>query len=172
MIQSFNGKCPRWGKDCYIAENATLIGDVVLGDHVSIWPNVVLRADINSIIIGKGSNVQDGSVIHGDPSKETRIGSGVTIGHMVHIHGAVIEDNVIVGSTSVILDGAHVHTETIIGAGSLVVPRQIVESGVLMTGRPATVKRLLTQEDKAHIRVNAQDYVEMSAQYLKEASSR
>lgn len=170
MIQSFNGKSPSLGKNVYIHESAVVIGDVTLGDDVSIWPNAVIRGDMNAITIGARTNVQDGSVIHVAPTIPTHIGSDVTIGHLVHLHGCIIHDHVIVGSTAVILDGAEIHSDVIVGAGSLVVPRTQVESGVLMTGSPASVKRMLSDQDKAHIRLNAQEYVRIHEEYLKEES--
>lgn len=170
MIQRFQGKSPKLGQNVYIAPSAIVIGDVTLGDDVSIWPNAVLRGDIQSIVVGQGSNIQDGSVIHVDPNIPTVIGQGVTVGHMVHIHGATIGDHVIIGSTAVILDGAHIHRETIVGAGSLVVPRQEIPSHVLMTGRPAQVKRALTDTDLAHIRENALEYIRLNRLYSQEES--
>lgn len=170
MIQTYLGKTPKIGKNCFIHETAVVIGDVTLGDDVTIWPHAVLRGDMNAITIGNQTNIQDGSVIHVAPSIPTHIGSNVTIGHLVHIHGATLHDHVIVGSTAVVLDGAEIHSDVIIGAGSLIVPRSIVESGVLMTGSPATIKRKLSEKDLEHIRLNANEYVNLGENFRKMAS--
>lgn len=166
MIQAFKDKKPMIGQNVYIHPTAVIIGDVSLGDDCSIWPNVVIRGDVGSIVIGNGCNVQEGSVIHVNPQSKVEIGKHVTIGHMVHIHGASIHDNVLVGSGSIILDDVWIQSEVIIAAGSLVTPRTQVEPRVLMTGSPARVKRALTDKDLQHIYENASEYVTLKDEYL------
>jgi carbonic anhydrase/acetyltransferase-like protein (isoleucine patch superfamily) len=168
MIIPFRNKTPIIGKNVYIAESATIIGDVTLGDDVSIWPSAVLRGDVNPIVIGKGSNVQDGAVIHVDPDTKVFIGENVTIGHLAHIHGATIHNNVLIGSTSTVLDNSVIHSNNLIAAGALVSPRTIIESGYLVVGLPAIIKRPLKPSEIEHITWNAQEYVNLKNEYLNE----
>lgn len=167
MIQNYKNFKPQIGKNCYIAETASVIGEVILGDNVSIWPGASLRGDMGRIIIGNNSNVQDGSVLHCMPGVPCVIGDYVTIGHLAHVHSATIKDRVIIGSTSVILDQAVVESDVIVGAGSLVTPRKVMPSGSMIMGSPATVKRELTEDEKKHITHNAQEYVDLIEGYTK-----
>jgi len=168
MIVTFRNKTPKLGKNVYIAETATVIGDVTLGDDVSIWPSAVIRGDVNTIVIGKGSNVQDGAVIHVDPDTKVNIGEYVTIGHLAHVHGATIHNNVLIGSTSTVLDNAIIHSNNLIAAGALVSPRTIIESGNLVVGLPAVSKRALKESEIEHIQWNAEEYVNLKNEYLNE----
>lgn len=168
MIVTFRNKTPKLGKNVYIAETATVIGDVTLGDDVSIWPSAVIRGDVNTIVIGKGSNVQDGAVIHVDPDTKVYIGENVTIGHLAHVHGATIHNNVLIGSTSTVLDNAIIHSNNLIAAGALVSPRTVIESGNLIVGLPAVSKRALKESEIEHIKWNAEEYVNLKNEYLNE----
>jgi len=168
MIVTFRNKTPKLGKNVYIAETATVIGDVTLGDDVSIWPSAVIRGDVNTIVIGKGSNVQDGAVIHVDPDTKVNIGENVTIGHLAHVHGATIHNNVLIGSTSTVLDNAIIHSNNLIAAGALVSPRTVIESGNLVVGLPAVSKRALKESEIEHIQWNAEEYVNLKNEYLNE----
>ncbi|HET6784767.1 MAG TPA: gamma carbonic anhydrase family protein [Erysipelotrichaceae bacterium] len=168
MIVTFRNKTPKLGKNVYIAETATVIGDVTLGDDVSIWPSAVIRGDVNTIVIGKGSNVQDGAVIHVDPDTKVTIGENVTIGHLAHVHGATIHNNVLIGSTSTVLDNAIIHSNNLIAAGALVSPRTVIESGNLVVGLPASSKRALKESEIEHIQWNAEEYVNLKNEYLNE----
>ncbi len=168
MILTFRNKTPKLGKNVYIAETATVIGDVTLGDDVSIWPSAVIRGDVNTIVIGKGSNVQDGAVIHVDPDTKVHIGENVTIGHLAHVHGATIHNNVLIGSTSTVLDNAIIHSNNLIAAGALVSPRTVIESGNLIVGLPAVSKRALKESEIEHIKWNAEEYVNLKNEYLNE----
>jgi len=170
MIQSFNGISPTIGKNVYIAETAVVIGNVHIGDDCSIWPSTVIRGDMNSITIGHHTNVQDGAVIHVAPDRPTIIGSNVTIGHLAHIHGAQIEDEVLIGSSSIVLDGAYIETHSVIAAGALIVPRTRIASLSLMTGLPALCKRQITDLEIEHIRLNASEYVLLKDKYLIDAT--
>lgn len=138
LIKSVRGFTPEFGKRCYLAENATIIGDVIMGDDCSVWFNAVLRGDVNSIRIGKRVNIQDGSTIHTTFNESVaEIGDDVTIGHNVVVHGARIESNVLVGIGSVLLDNAVVHSNTIVAAGSVVLENSILEPNSLYAGTPA-----------------------------------
>lgn len=166
MLIPFRNKTPKIGKNVYIAETATIIGDVTIGDDVSIWPSAVIRGDVNPIVIGCGSNIQDGAVIHVDPDTKVFIGNYVTIGHLAHIHGATIHNYVLVGSTSTVLDNSVIQSNNLIAAGALVSPRTQIESGHLVVGLPASIKRALKQSEIEHIAWNAEEYINLKNEYL------
>jgi gamma-carbonic anhydrase len=165
MIQPYRGQWPKLGKNVYIAPTASVIGNVTLGDDVSVWPSAVLRGDMAPIVIGDRTNIQDGAVIHTDTHSPTTIGSDVTIGHLAHIHGATIERETLIGSTSTILDLAVVETHAMVAAGALVAPRARVPSGQLVAGIPAVIKRPLRPEEITHIVANAAEYLILKAGY-------
>ena len=138
LIKSVRGFTPKWGKDCFFAENATLIGDLVLGDNCSVWFNTVLRGDVNTIHIGDRVNIQAGSVLHTLYQKSTiKIGNDVTIGHNAIVHGADVDDGALIGMGSTLLDYAHIGEGAIIAAGSVVLSHTIVEPYTLWAGVPA-----------------------------------
>ncbi|WP_297090768.1 gamma carbonic anhydrase family protein [uncultured Draconibacterium sp.] len=138
IIRELNNKTPKVGKDCFLAETATLIGDVEIGDNCSIWYSAVLRGDVHYIKIGNNSNVQDNATIHATYKKNpTNIGSNVTIAHGAIIHGCTLQDNVMIGMNAVILDNAVVESNSIVAAGSVVTKGTIVESGSVYAGVPA-----------------------------------
>jgi carbonic anhydrase/acetyltransferase-like protein (isoleucine patch superfamily) len=166
MIKTFKNFSPKIGKNCYVAESATIIGEVELGDHVSIWPGAVLRGDMGLIKIGSYSNVQDNAVLHCMPGVPCVIGEYVTVGHLAHVHSATISNRVIVGSTSVILDQAIVESDVIVGAGSIVTPRKVMSQGSMVMGSPASVKRELSEEEKKHIVENALEYSQLLHEYI------
>ena len=143
LIKSVRGFTPEMGKNCYLSENATIIGDVIMGDDCSIWFNAVLRGDVNSIRIGNRVNIQDGSTLHTTFNDSVvEIGDDVTIGHNVVVHGAKIESNVLIGIGSILLDHAVIGTNTIVAAGSVVLEKSILEPNSLYAGVP--VKRIKT----------------------------
>jgi gamma-carbonic anhydrase len=166
MIQPYRGIWPKLGKNVYIAPTAAVIGDVTLGDDVSVWPSAVIRGDMAPIVIGDRTNIQDGAVIHTDTHSPTTIGHDVTIGHLAHIHGATIESECLIGSTSTVLDLAIVETHAMVAAGALVTPRMRIPSGQLVAGIPASIKRPLKPEEIAHIVTNAQEYLVLKSGYL------
>lgn len=138
FIKELNGKNPKFGKDCFLAETATIIGDVETGDNCSIWYNAVLRGDVHYIKIGNNTNIQDNATIHATYQKSpTNIGSNVTIAHGAIIHGCTLHDNVMIGMNAVILDNAVIQSNSIIAAGSVVTKGTIVESGSVYAGIPA-----------------------------------
>ena len=141
IIQSVRGFTPKYGSDCFFAENAAIIGDVIIGSECSVWYSAVLRGDVNSIRIGNKVNIQDGAVLHTLYEKSTiEIGDNVSIAHNVCIHGAKISNNVLVGIGAVILDHAEIGENSIIAAGSIVLSGTKVEPGSIYAGNPA--KRL------------------------------
>jgi len=138
LIKTLNSKTPVTGKNCFLAETATLIGNVELGDNCSIWFNAVLRGDVHYIRVGNNTNIQDNAVVHATYQKSpTNIGNNVTIAHGAIIHGCTLKDNVMIGMNSVILDDAVVESDSIIAAGSVVTKGTVVESGSVYAGIPA-----------------------------------
>ena len=147
IIKSVNGKFPQIPKDCYIAENATIVGDVSLGKECSVWFNAVIRGDVHSIKIGNKVNIQDGAVVHCTYKKApTKIGNNVSVGHNALVHGCTIKDNVLIGMGSIVMDGAIIESNSIVAAGSVVLEGTIVESGTIYAGIPAKKVKDLNEE--------------------------
>lgn len=151
------------GKGHFVAPNATVIGSVELHDNVSIWYNTVIRADCDTVVIGAGSNIQDGSVLHVDPGLPMQIGQGVTIGHKVMLHGCTIGDNTLVGINAVVLNGAKIGKNCLIGANTLIPEGMEVPDGSLVVGSPGKIKRELSPEMIEMLQVNADHYVQNGA---------
>ena len=147
VILPVKGISPVFGNNCYIAPNATIVGEVVMGDDCSIWFNAVLRGDVNSITMGNKVNVQDGAVIHCTYQKAaTSIGNNVSIGHNAIVHGCVIEDNVLVGMGAIVMDNCRVGGNSIIAAGAVVLENTIIEPGSIYAGVPAKKVKDISQE--------------------------
>jgi len=170
LVKEVRGFTPKIGKDCYLAENATIVGDVVIGDGCSIWFNAVLRGDVNSIRIGNNVNIQDCAVLHTLFQKSTvTIGDNVTVGHNACIHGATIKDNVLVGIGAIILDYAIVNENTIIAAGSLVLDSMVCESNSIYAGVPAKkIKDIGTDQTEEMIQKIANNYAMYASWYKEE----
>lgn len=150
LIIPLRGHTPKIGKDCFIAPNATIIGDVTIGDGCSIWFGTVLRGDVNTITIGNNVNIQDNAVIHGTYEKSaTRIGDNVSIGHNAIVHGATIHDRVLIGMGATVLDDAEIESNCIIAANALVTARAHVETGSLYAGVPAKKIKDVSPEQTA-----------------------
>lgn len=167
MIYSLGDKKPKVDKNAYVADSAAVIGDVELAEDVNIWFGAVLRGDLEKITLGTGSNVQDNSTIHTDFGIPCKIGKNVTVGHNVILHSCEIEDNVIVGMGSTVLNGAKVAKNCLIGANSLVTHKVPYEEGSLIMGQPAKVIRKLREDEIKHIFENADHYVK-NGKYFKE----
>ena len=147
VILPVKGVMPVFGNNCFIAPNATIVGDVITGDDCSIWFNAVVRGDVNSIRLGNKVNVQDGAVIHCTYEKtKAIIGNNVSIGHNAIVHGCVIEDNVLIGMGSIVMDNAHVGSNSIIAAGAVVLENTVIESGSIYAGVPAKKVKDISQE--------------------------
>ncbi len=147
VIKPVKGKSPIIPEDCYIAENATIVGDVTLGNNCSIWFNAVLRGDVHYIKLGNKVNVQDGAVIHCTYKKcPTNIGDNVSIAHNAIVHGCTIHDNVLIGMGSIIMDNCVIHSNSIIAAGAVVTQNTIVESGSIYAGMPAKKVKDIREE--------------------------
>ena len=152
LIKTLNGKTPLIGEGCYLAENATLVGDVVLGRSCSVWFNAVVRGDVHYIKIGDKVNIQDGAVIHCTYQKHaTEIGHNVSIGHNALVHGCSIHNNVLVGMGAIVMDGAVIESNSIIAAGAIVLEGTLVERGSIYAGVPAKKIKSLSQEQIARL---------------------
>lgn len=167
MIMDFEGSNPIINKNTYISESVDIVGKVKIKENVNIWFGAKIRGDINEIIIGENTNVQENSVIHVDSDYSCIIGKNVTIGHGAIIHGCNISDNVLVGMGSIILNNVKISKNTIIGAGSLITQGKEFPEGVLILGNPAKVIRKLTKYEIESIKKSADNYVDLSKKYKK-----
>ena len=166
LILPHHGVHPNIPGTAFIAPTATVIGDVVLGEHASIWFNTVLRGDVNHIRIGKRSNIQDLTMIHVmRDTHPTIIGDEVTVGHSAVVHGTTIENRVLVGMAAVLLNGVHIESDCVIAAGTLLTEGTRIPARSLVMGRPGKVKRQLTNEEVAEIRWYADNYVNYRLDY-------
>lgn len=166
QIDTFLGRTPRIAESAFIAPGAFIAGDVTIGEQVSIWPSCSLRGDIAPIIIGNHSNVQDGSVVHVADNLPAVIGEWVTVGHKAIVHACEIGNEVLIGMGAIILDGARIGNRCIIGANATVTMHQEIPDGSLVLGSPAKIKKTLSPEEQASIRVWAERYVTVSRAYL------
>ena len=153
----------------FVAPGAAIVGDVTLGEEASVWFHTTLRADLNRIVIGPRSNVQDGAVVHLADDLGTTVGELVTVGHKAILHACTVADEVLVGMGAIILDGAEIGARSIIGAGALVTGGKKIPPGSLVLGSPAKVVRTLSSEEQAGIRVWAEKYVALARAYRQRA---
>ena len=170
LIRSYKGVKPTIPASCYVDESAQIIGDVVLGEHASVWMNAVVRGDVHEIRIGAYSNVQDNSVLHGMKQQwGVYLGEYVTVGHSVTLHGCVINDRCLIGMGSIILNGAHIGAGSIIAAGTLIPEKTIVEPGSLWMGSPGKFRRKLGPEEDEMILRYARNYLGYKDEYLQQS---
>lgn len=150
IIKAVNGKSPQIPEDCFVAENATIVGDVVLGENCSVWFNAVIRGDVHYIRIGNKVNIQDGAMIHCTYQKHpTEIGNNVSIGHNAIVHGCKIQDNVLIGMGAIVMDNCIVGSNSIVAAGAVVTQNTVIESGTIWAGVPAKKVKDIDQSDFA-----------------------
>jgi carbonic anhydrase/acetyltransferase-like protein (isoleucine patch superfamily) len=169
MLRSFKGVRPTIPSTCYVDASAQIIGDVVLGEHASVWMNTVLRGDVHEIRVGAFSNIQDNSVLHGMKQKwSVYVGEYVTVGHSVILHGCVVEDRCLIGMGSIILNGARIGAGSIIAAGTLIPEKAVVEPGSLWSGSPGKFRRKLGPGEDEMILRYARNYLSYKDEYLKE----
>jgi gamma-carbonic anhydrase len=167
LIRNVRGFEPRFGSNCFLAENATVIGEVTMGENCTVWFNAVVRGDVHSITIGNNTNIQDGAVIHCTYQKaKTVIGSNVSIAHNAIVHGCTIEDNVLIGMGAIIMDDALIGSNSVIAAGAVVLPGTVVESGSIYAGTPAKKIKDISDEMRAVIQRTAKNYP-MYAEWYK-----
>jgi len=157
----------RIGDEVFIAENATLLGDVTIGDRSGVWFGAVLRGDRDRIVIGAGSNIQDNATVHCSTGHPTIIGDLVSVGHGAIIHGCTISDEVLVGMGAIVMNGAVVGEGSIIGAGAVVTEGRVVPPGSVVLGVPGKIVREVAPEQREHIRENAIVYIEMAGRYRR-----
>lgn len=165
MIITYKHFTPQIDGTCFIAPGSTIVGNVEIGSNSSVWYNAVLRGDIEKIVIGSYSNIQDGCVVHCVHNQETRVGSHVTVGHGAILHSCSIGDNSLIGMGAIVLDGVRIGKNCLVGAGAVVTPNTDIPDGSMVLGSPAKVKRQLAQEEIDHIKANALEYVRLSKDY-------
>lgn len=168
MIYQLGKLTPNIPKTCFIAPNASVIGDVKLGDNASVWFNVVIRADTAPIQIGKNSNIQDGCILHVDEGFPMTIAQNVTIGHKVMLHGCSIDEGSLIGMNAVVLNGAKIGKNCLIGANALVTENMFVPDGSLVLGSPAKVIKQLDEKNQVKLARGASHYVQNNIRYKKE----
>lgn len=167
-IKPVKGVHPKFGENCFLAENSTIVGDVTMGDNCSVWFNAVVRGDVNSIIIGNNVNIQDGAVIHCTYEKtKAVIGNNVSIAHNAIVHGCTVEDDVLIGMGAIIMDNAVVGKASVIAAGSVVLQNTIIEPGSIYAGAPAKKVKDVSQAQMESFAKTAQNYI-MYASWFKE----
>lgn len=174
-IRSFQGVIPKLGKNVFIDPTAVVLGDVELGDGVSVWPMAVIRGDMHSIRIGSRTSVQDGAVLHITHSSEYNpggfpltIGEDVTIGHKVTLHGCTLGNRILVGIGAIVLDGVLVEDEVVIAAGTLVPPGKVLRSGYVYAGNPARELRAITDKERSSLSYSAASYVNLQSKCAAE----
>ncbi len=175
-VRAYKGILPKLGSGVYIDEAATVIGEVELGDEVSVWPGAVIRGDMHWIKIGSRSNVQDNAVIHTTHASQqfnpagfpTLIGEDVTIGHSAVLHGCTIEDRVLIGIGAIINDGVTIKSGAMIGAGSVVPPGKTLEGGYVYIGNPAKPLREISEPEKKFLSYSPQNYIKLKNQYIED----
>ncbi|HEY4656720.1 MAG TPA: gamma carbonic anhydrase family protein [Cyclobacteriaceae bacterium] len=159
IIRPLRGITPTFGTNCFLAETAVVVGEVVMGDNCTVWYNAVVRGDVHSITIGNNTNIQDGAIIHCTYQKaKVTIGSNVSIAHGAVVHGCTIADNVLIGMGAIIMDGAEVGENSVIAAGAVVLAGTVVESGSIYAGMPARKVKIIGEEMKETIRRTAMNY--------------
>lgn len=165
MRMSLDDHTPNVADSAWVADNATLVGDVTVGERSSVWYGAVLRSDAEPIILGVGTNVQDGCVVHVDVGFPATLGNGVSVGHGAVLHGCTIEDDVLVGMHATVLNGARIGAGSLVAAGALVLQGSQIPPGSLVAGVPAKVRRELTAEEAGNLLVNATTYVELARRH-------
>jgi carbonic anhydrase/acetyltransferase-like protein (isoleucine patch superfamily) len=169
MIRAYRGNVPKIAATAYIDPSAQVIGDVVIGERASVWPNVTIRGDVNSIRIGDETNIQDNSTLHCDAGLYPLvIGNRVTVGHQAMLHGCTIEDDCLIGIGAIVLNGSRIGAGSVVAAAALVPEGTVIPPGGMAMGVPAKVRRQITEEEAERFRLNAEHYVELGQIYRRE----
>ena len=172
IIKALRGHEPKFGSNCFLADNAVVVGEVVMGNNCTVWFNAVIRGDVHSITIGDNTNIQDGAVIHCTYQKaKTVIGNNVSIAHNAIVHGCTIEDNVLIGMGAIVMDGAVIGSNSVIAAGAVVLAGTQVEAGSMYAGMPAKRMKDTGEEMKAVIQRTAKNYP-MYAEWFKQEDNK
>lgn len=161
MIKSLNNLTPNIHESCFIVDECSISGDVTMGEKCNMWFQAVIRADINKVVIGKYTNIQDGAIIHVDKDYPTIIGDYVTIGHGAKLHGCTVHDNALIGIGAIVLDGAEIGKGATVAAGCLVPPNKKIPENVVVVGNPCKILRDVTEEEKASILKGCMNYAEV-----------
>ena len=174
-IRTFKGMAPKLGNNVFVDPMATVIGDVTLGDDCSVWPNTVIRGDMHTITVGKRCSLQDGSILHITHASDFNpggypltLGDEVTVGHLAMLHGCTIGSQVLIGMQAMIMDGAIIEDKVVLGAGSLVPPGKVLESGFMYMGRPAKKIRALSDKELRFFSYTAGNYVKLKNEHIAE----
>lgn len=165
MVRDYNNISPKIHETAFIAPNSTVIGDVVLGANTTVWYNAVLRGDIESIVVGDNTNVQEGCILHCKKGTKLKVGAFVTIGHGAILHSCSIGDNSLVGMGAIVLDDAEIGNNCLVAAGSVVTPRTKIPDGSLIAGSPAAIKRVLSEQEILELKNNAKEYIDILKYY-------
>ncbi len=175
-VRTFKGMTPKLGHAVMVDDTAVVIGDVVLGDDVSVWPHTVIRGDMHSIKVGDRCSIQDGAILHITHASDYNpggypltLGNDVTVGHQAMLHGCTIGNEVLIGMQAMVMDGAVIEDRVVLGAGALVPPGKTLASGYLYVGRPAKAARELTEKELSYFKYTAANYVKLKNEYLDEA---
>lgn len=170
LILPVNGVFPTFGSDCFFAPNATLVGDVVMGNSCSVWFNAVVRGDVNSIVMGNKVNIQDGAIVHCTYQlTKTCIGDNVSVGHNAIVHGCTIQDHVLVGMGAIVMDNAIVESNVLIAAGAVVLENSVLKSGFIYGGIPAKPIKELSPENFSHYVDRIANNYTMYSDWFKES---
>lgn len=172
LILTYEGKTPKIGKDVFIAPTATIIGDVHIKDNVSIFYGSVIRGDIEPIVIGENTNIQDNVIIHTDSGFPATIGADVTVGHCAVVHGCTVEDDCLIGIGAIVLSGVKICKSSVVGAASLVPEGQTVGPHHLVLGTPAKLKKVLAEKDMDRFRYSVANYLKLGATHRRMNSDR
>jgi carbonic anhydrase/acetyltransferase-like protein (isoleucine patch superfamily) len=168
LIKEVRGHSPKFGSNCFLADNAVVVGEVIMGDNCTVWFNAVVRGDVHSITIGDNTNIQDGAIIHCTYQKaKTTIGNNVSIAHNAIVHGCTVEDNVLIGMGAIVMDDAVIGSNSVIAAGAVILPGTIVESGSMYAGVPAKRAKDISEEMRAVIVRTAKNYPMYAEWYKK-----
>lgn len=165
MIRDFNSITPKIHETAFVAPNSTVIGDVELGANATVWYNAVLRGDIDSIVVGESTNIQEGCILHCKKGTQLKVGSHVTVGHGAILHSCNVGNNTLIGMGAIVLDDSEIGNNCIVAAGSVVTPRTRIPDGSLVAGSPAVIKRTLTNEEIEGIKRNANEYINLLKYY-------
>lgn len=164
-VLSLRSAAPRVARTAWVADSATIVGDVELQADSSVWYSAVLRGDTSAVVLGEGSNVQDGSILHTGLTEPVLVGAGVSIGHRAVVHGCTVGDHTLIGMGAIVMTSARVGARCIVAAGSVVTEGATIPDGSLVVGSPARVKRELTAEEQAELEKNAATYVALAASH-------